>query len=737
MATPAAVPVYADAASLAQFPGPQTRSRYAIVDGIGLFRWYPSDTTAADNLTVIAPSGGAAGRWKLSSAFPGASTPPRVDVVATSNLDLSGLETIDGESLTAGMTVLPTAQSDATQNVPMVVAAGAWTRPTWFDADSDALPGMLVSVLRGTANGGSLWRMSSPTSGSVDIGTTEVAWAKVTAPLSDANPANVGATAAGVAATAARSDHVHSLGAQTSITVADSDASMVMSRTAANQASVAAAAGDTLRLSSDTALRLDSTTINVNLDGAYAQLVCPRHVFNVSGWGNVLDLKHTSLESHLGLERQIRVSGSGAPYLGLHDRLPVELQSAHDLPTLLAALTRQGVIHNDSLGYTVYIRGDSLWSTSATVPTARASRVLEGLLSPAASVETCSLPGDYSTSPAHSFINVPNSGKNVCVITWGINNFLAGQSAATVQANITAEVAAAVAAGFDAIVVVAPVKAGTAVHGAAQETERGAYTTWLAANFGSIGATHYIDASAFANLTDPTNATYFQADQLHFTDAGHTAYATGFDAPISAILTGQALSNSTIAGNDVAITATDDVSITAGDQIGLTASGAHTLTAGSTVLTVSASFFAQLITSLWIVAADQHYLRAATSVQHSVRYVPADTVTSDATATNAWTLSTTSNRVYHVTVRAVGSNDTDNEGIVFEPRRAAFRNVAGTLTQIGSTVPAAPEDLADAIGTAALTLDASGTSIRARVTGIAAKSIRWRLIVDVDEVTLA
>jgi hypothetical protein len=69
---PAAAPVYRDADHLEQFSGPYTNQRYAIVDGVGLFRWFANDVTAADGSTVIAPSGGAIGRWKLASSWPGA-----------------------------------------------------------------------------------------------------------------------------------------------------------------------------------------------------------------------------------------------------------------------------------------------------------------------------------------------------------------------------------------------------------------------------------------------------------------------------------------------------------------------------------------------------------------------------------------------------------------------------------------------------------------------------------------
>jgi hypothetical protein len=177
MALPVTAPVYASADELSQYPAPGTVFRYAIVDGIGLFRWYANDTTSADSVTVIAPSGGAVGRWKITAPFPGAPTWLRpVTVVATSNITLSGLQTIDGIALAAGDVVLPTAQTDTTQNVPMVVASGAWTRPTWFDTSAEVLVGSLIPVVRGNTYAGSLWRISSPTTGTITLGSTAISW---------------------------------------------------------------------------------------------------------------------------------------------------------------------------------------------------------------------------------------------------------------------------------------------------------------------------------------------------------------------------------------------------------------------------------------------------------------------------------------------------------------------------------------------------------------------------------
>lgn len=52
--------------ALAQAPGPQTDTRYAVVLALGpaIFRWHLYAADAHDGVNVIAPSGGTAGRWK-------------------------------------------------------------------------------------------------------------------------------------------------------------------------------------------------------------------------------------------------------------------------------------------------------------------------------------------------------------------------------------------------------------------------------------------------------------------------------------------------------------------------------------------------------------------------------------------------------------------------------------------------------------------------------------------------
>ena len=101
-----------------------------------------------------------------------------VDVATTANIALTGLQTIDGVTVAAGERVLCQDQTAPAQNGVYVAAAGTWTRAADMDRDSYAQLGTVVRVMRGTANGGKLFYISSPTSGDIRIGSTSTTWAE-------------------------------------------------------------------------------------------------------------------------------------------------------------------------------------------------------------------------------------------------------------------------------------------------------------------------------------------------------------------------------------------------------------------------------------------------------------------------------------------------------------------------------------------------------------------------------
>lgn len=101
--------------------------------------------------------------------------------------------------------------------------------------------------------------------------------------------------------------------------------------------------------------------------------------------------------------------------------------------------------------------------------------------------------------------------------------------------------------------------------------------------------------------------------------------------------------------------------------------------------------------------------------------VDAVVTTSDATVTTLLSYTTTSGECGACVVLVIGRDGAGNRA-AFE-RFVGYQNVSGTLT-VGTTVSLAT-DQAAALVTTAITLDASGTSFRVRVTGVVATTIDW------------
>ena len=105
--------------------------------------------------------------------------------------------------------------------------------------------------------------------------------------------------------------------------------------------------------------------------------------------------------------------------------------------------------------------------------------------------------------------------------------------------------------------------------------------------------------------------------------------------------------------------------------------------------------------------------------------------TTDATVTDATLFTTQSNKAYHVVAKVVATETADHDEVAGYIRAATFKNDGGTLTQVGSTTAVATHE--DTAGWD-VTLDATGTTIRLRVTGAAATVINWRVDLEILEV---
>lgn len=93
-----------------------------------------------------------------------------VRVAATGNLVLNGAQPIDGVAAVAGDRVLLASQTLAKDNGLWVVGNGAWARTNDANTSAKVTPGLTVMVEEGTANGDSLWHLT--TNGPLTLDTT-------------------------------------------------------------------------------------------------------------------------------------------------------------------------------------------------------------------------------------------------------------------------------------------------------------------------------------------------------------------------------------------------------------------------------------------------------------------------------------------------------------------------------------------------------------------------------------
>lgn len=97
--------------------------------------------------------------------------------VSTSNITLSGAQTIDGVSVIAGDRVLVAGQTTGADNGIYVAAAGAWSRATDADASAEVTAGMYLAVEEGTTYGDTVWLLT--TNNPITLGTTSLTFSQL------------------------------------------------------------------------------------------------------------------------------------------------------------------------------------------------------------------------------------------------------------------------------------------------------------------------------------------------------------------------------------------------------------------------------------------------------------------------------------------------------------------------------------------------------------------------------
>ena len=92
----------------------------------------------------------------------------------TGDISLSGTQTIDGVSVSAGNIVLVKNQTTKSENGIYVASSGSWTRSTELDVNAEFINWKTVYVSSGTINGDSSWYLY--VEDTFDFGTSDVIW---------------------------------------------------------------------------------------------------------------------------------------------------------------------------------------------------------------------------------------------------------------------------------------------------------------------------------------------------------------------------------------------------------------------------------------------------------------------------------------------------------------------------------------------------------------------------------
>jgi hypothetical protein len=127
----------------------------------------------------------AAGLTALKSSIAALASKAPVRAVTTTNVTLSGLQTVDTSVvLVDGDSVLVAGQTNGVQNGIYLAHTGAWVRRTDADGANELVGGTTVWVQEGTINADSYWELK--TDGVITPGTTAQVWAVAAGPPAQA-----------------------------------------------------------------------------------------------------------------------------------------------------------------------------------------------------------------------------------------------------------------------------------------------------------------------------------------------------------------------------------------------------------------------------------------------------------------------------------------------------------------------------------------------------------------------
>ena len=149
----------------------RSKQQLAITDNVTF-----SDLYRITNLVDPVNPQDAATKSYVDEARQGLDVKDSVRVATTTNITLSGLQTIDSVSVIAGDRVLVKDQSTSAQNGIYVASAGAWSRSTDANTNAKVTTGMFTFVEDGGVNSDSGWVLT--TNNPITLNTTALVFAQ-------------------------------------------------------------------------------------------------------------------------------------------------------------------------------------------------------------------------------------------------------------------------------------------------------------------------------------------------------------------------------------------------------------------------------------------------------------------------------------------------------------------------------------------------------------------------------
>ena len=130
-------------------------------------------TTTGQISTTPSSNTDIANKFYVDTVAQGLGPKAACQVATTANITLSGIQTIDGYTISAGDRVLVKNQSTSANNGIYVASSGTWSRSTDMDVWSE-VPGAYTVILNGSANIDTAWVCTASSTGT--IGVTAMPW---------------------------------------------------------------------------------------------------------------------------------------------------------------------------------------------------------------------------------------------------------------------------------------------------------------------------------------------------------------------------------------------------------------------------------------------------------------------------------------------------------------------------------------------------------------------------------